>query len=674
MATQAPATAEREASGSERRNRRRARRLLSVPGEHASRVEPYGILLAVVLAAIWAWWGWKQGAYFGAVMLPGAVLLCAAGALGALGAPTSLRLGLNPPARVALGALVALAGWTLASALWSPAPDVAVADAQRVLVYALAFGLGLWLCNLAGRRMELALAPIAVAGAIVAVATTVALLAGDDIHRYVEVDGTLQYPLGYRNANAAFFFVAVWPALGLAGSRGLDWRLRGLALGAATLCLELGLLSQSRASVIAGAVAVLVFLVASPRRASALGWLVLAVVPALGVVAHLGPLYHAALDNRPLLGELHSAVGAAAIGGVIAIVAGGLAARFGARVAPGPRREAQIDRGVLVGLGAFLLAGVAAFAIAVGNPVDWIGQRVTEFNRGNNGSLHAQTTRFGFNTGTGRGDLWRVAVLEAGRDPLFGAGAGGYRFVHLRERESGSVTVRDAHSAELETLSELGVPGLALLMAAVAAAALGIRRSRRLGPGAAALGAVAFAAGAYWLVHASLDWFWPYAAVTAPVICLAGAACAPAMRTVRASRGGTGRQLIVTAAIIFAASTIPPFLSDRYLSAAFSEWRTDLSGAYSDLDEAARWNPLSEEPQLATGAIARAAGDRGRAIDAFTAATRKRPEDWAPHYYLATIYARSAPRLARAEVDLALELDPKEPALRALRRRLDSAR
>ena len=81
----------------------------------------------------------------------------------------------------------------------------------------------------------------------------VALLSGDDFRPYLDA-GTLQYPIGYRNANAAFFLIAMWPAVALAANRELDWRLRAIALGTATLCLELGALSQSRGSMIGMAV------------------------------------------------------------------------------------------------------------------------------------------------------------------------------------------------------------------------------------------------------------------------------------------------------------------------------------------------------------------------------------------------------------------------------------
>jgi O-antigen ligase/polysaccharide polymerase Wzy-like membrane protein len=637
-------------------------------------IEPHALFAVVLLTAVWTWWAWKQGAYFGTVMLPGAIVLCAGAVVLAVSAPWRVRLARSWPAKVAIVALTGLGAWTLLSAIWSPAPDIALADAQRVLTYALVFGLGIWLCNLVGRRLELALVPLAAAGAIVAVATTVTLLVGRDLATYLDLDGTLQFPLGYRNANAAFFLIALWPALALATSPRVDWRLRGLALGAATLCLELGLLGQSRGSSLALPVALFVYLLAAPRRARALLWLALAAVPALLIVPHLSVLYHAGNGHRPPLEDVRSAARAAAIGAGLAVLLGAAVARLTSSVALPGRVSSGLDRAVAVGLILAPLAAVAAFVIVVGNPATWIDRKLVQFQGGESAQLSRQATRFGFNTGTGRGDLWRIALDEGAANPLLGDGAGGYRYAYLLQRRTVGITVRDAHSVELETLSELGVPGLALLALAVGGAAAGVVRARRIGLPAASLGGAALAAGAYWLVHASIDWFWPYPAVTAPVICLAGAACAPALRTAAPTRRVAGRRALAAATVLLALSAIPPFLSQRYVNAAFAEWRADRPQAYADLDAAGRWNPWSEDPLLAEGAIAREAGARRRAIDAFTAAVRKRPDDWAPHYYLASLYADSAPARARSELAAAFALDPGEPALVALRQRLAAGR
>jgi len=126
--------------------------------------------------------------------------------------------------------------------------------------------------------------------------------------------------------------------------------------------------------------------------------------------------------------------------------------------------------------------------------------------------------------------------------------------------------------------------------------------------------------------------------------------------------------------IVLAISAVPPFISLNYLRGAYGEWRTDIGRAYSDLDRARSANPLALEPYLAEGAIAREAGQRGRAIQAFTQAAAKRPEEWASHYYLARLYQAKAPRRAAAELALARQLNPNEAVITALQHRLTAQR
>ena len=185
------------------------------------------------------------------------MLLCATTVVLAWAAPWRASLRPSRPATIALAALAALGVWAALSALWSPAPDVAIETAQRILTYALAFGLGIWLSTLLGSRLHLALVPLAAAGAFAGIVAVVGMLTGDHVRHYLELDGTLEFPLGYRNANAAFFAIALWPALGLASRRAGAWPVRAAALATATLCLDLAMLSQSRGSLLAGAVGAL---------------------------------------------------------------------------------------------------------------------------------------------------------------------------------------------------------------------------------------------------------------------------------------------------------------------------------------------------------------------------------------------------------------------------------
>ena len=144
-----------------------------------SRLEPAAWLALALLSATWAWWAAKEGAYFGVVLLPGAMLLCAGAALLFWFSPRREGHGLSWPVLVSIAALVALAGWSALSALWSPAGDVALLDAQRILTYALCFAVGFKFCTLLGTRLHLALVPLAFAGAFAGAIAVGALIMGD---------------------------------------------------------------------------------------------------------------------------------------------------------------------------------------------------------------------------------------------------------------------------------------------------------------------------------------------------------------------------------------------------------------------------------------------------------------------------------------------------------------
>jgi O-Antigen ligase len=637
-----------------------------------TRVAPAGIVSLLLLTGLFAVWAWQYGGWFGTALYPGTVVLAAGLVLLALFAPVRFRLRGWPA--VALGALIALGLWSALSALWSPAPDVAIEDAQRILAYAMAFGLGLWMCTLLGSRLHLAMAPVAFAGLFAGIVALIGILAGDNPRELLD-EGTLQYPFGYRNANAAFFLIAAWPAVGLAASRGLDWRLRGLALATATLCFQLAALGQSRGSVLGVAAALIVYLLVSDDRARGVGWLLLAVIPALVVVPALTDLYQAVdeVGSQDALPELRAA-GRTVIGGsALALLLGLGAALLERRYPPSPALLRRANRGVAVAAALIAAAGVAGFVVTTGNPAGWIGDRADEFLTQGSPQGGAGSSRFGFNAGTERDDLWRVALDDAGEDPVLGTGAGGYYYSYLRNRTGEGVeSAQDAHSVELEFLGELGSVGLALFLVVLVASVGAALRARRLGGEAAALVTIALTAAAYWLAHSSLDWFFPFPAITAPVLMLLGAAGAPALAA-GASPSRWGRRAVVAAAVVLALSVVAPYLSQRYIDQAYNGWRGDIEKAYEDLDRAAQLNPLAEEPLLAEGGIAQAAGDRDRAIDALERAAAKRPEEWATHYFLARLYAGSEPAMARRELEFVRTQNPLSPRVEELEVRLRAA-
>ncbi len=106
-----------------------------------------------------------------------------------------------------------------------------------------------------------------------------------------------------------------------------------------------------------------------------------------------------------------------------------------------------------------------------------------------------------------RASYWGAARATAGAHPFGGSGAGTFGAIHQQ-----APYARDAHSLYLQALSELGAPGLLLIVAFLAfPLALAIRRGLTV----PAAGLTVFA------LHAGVDWDWQLPAVTLAALALA---------------------------------------------------------------------------------------------------------------------------------------------------------
>jgi hypothetical protein len=131
-------------------------------------------------------------------------------------------------------------------------------------------------------------------------------------------------------------------------------------------------------------------------------------------------------------------------------------------------------------------------------------------------------------SGHGRTALWHSAWREGAAHPLAGGGAGTWPRAYAAQ--SGSLSgPANAHSLELETLAELGVIGLGLLLAFLALSARAARAARAEPWAPAALAVLAA-----WAVVSAVDWDWQLPAATLPAMlaagALAGARRAPPLR------------------------------------------------------------------------------------------------------------------------------------------------
>src|SRR3954469_5985688 len=202
-------------------------------------------LPAMAAVAVLVWWSADQGGYFQKTFYPGTILVLGVLVATAIGAPETFR-GLARPAQVALGALAAFTAWSFFSISWADAPGPAWDAANRSLLYLVLFAL--FSRATAGRiTRRVILGAWTLAMIVLGIVVLLKLPGVLDAHVTLFAPG-LEQPLGYSNANAALFLMAMWPALTLAASFGIPPVLRGVFAGGAVVLAETSLLSESRGS------------------------------------------------------------------------------------------------------------------------------------------------------------------------------------------------------------------------------------------------------------------------------------------------------------------------------------------------------------------------------------------------------------------------------------------
>jgi O-antigen ligase len=284
-------------------------------------------------------------------------------------------------------------------------------------------------------------------------------------------------------------------------------------------------------------------------------------------------------------------------------------------------------------------------------------------------------------SGSGRWQFWTAAVDEWREAPVLGEGAGSYE-AWWAEHRSITLFVKDAHSLYLESLGELGVVGLGLVLALFASGiGIGVLRARRsvgdVRVTAAALAAV-FAA---YSAAAGFDWVWELTAVSvlgfaALAVVSASAAAAPApLRPVatgvrpRRIRGrfGLGVAALLVAWILIFAQAIP-LLAEREIAdseAAVEQY--DLDQAFSSAGAARDIQPWAATPYLQLALVSEQAGDLPLARAWIDEAIERDRRDWRLWLVSARVETKLG-RVAAAEQSLrrAAELNPRSPLFRRL--------
>jgi tetratricopeptide (TPR) repeat protein len=551
-----------------------------------------------------------------------------------------------------VAALSALAAWTWLSAAWAPSAGVSLREGFRAILLPLAAGCSVVV--LTGARISGRLALVWAGVAVVCAYALATRLLPDRLGVFDPIAGyRLSEPLGYWNALGIFATLGLLLAAALVVGGGT--RIVRVAAAASLPLLALtSYFTFSRGAWAALVLGVLAQLVLDPGRGR-LALVLLALVPAPALAVAAGTRAHSLTRTDAQLGDAasegHHLLAWLVVLTVLAAFSGLVAGRI-------PERLERAGHLVLV-LGA-CVAGVAV--VAAPGPPHTLPTRAwhafTAPAPDTGGDLGRRLRSL---SGSGRVKQWEAALEQARERPFLGQGAGSYESYWLRHREAPG-KVRDAHSLYLELLGELGIVGLALLLAALALPVSAAIKARRH-----PLVPAAFGAYVAYLVHAGVDWDWEMPALTLVAVFVGGAllvatrgAPRPLSPRMRAGALAATVGLMAVAFVGLAGSTA---LSQSAHAARAGDWRASIARA----QRAETWAPWSAEPFKQIGDAELALGRSSRARAAYKKAIGRAPNDWSLWFDLARASSGVERRRALAR---AAELNPLSPEIAQFRKEL----
>jgi O-Antigen ligase len=419
-------------------------------------------------------------------------------------------LTLDRSTLIMLAGTVGLAIWSLVSTIWAPIAGNAWGAAAIVVLYAGALlTSAIVFTDRAARRAAEPVLALGVA-VVIGYAMSERLLPGL-LHFAASstAEGRLEQPLTYWNAMGSLAAIGLILGARLCGDPDRPRPIRAAA-AAGSVLVGSGLYTTfSRGALFEYAIGVVMLVVLCRRREQLHGAVVSVAAAVLGA-AMTAPFHSVTALAGP--SSTADAQGVIVLAGIVvlALLAAGAQLWLVAHEHPGelklPRYAAQIAGSLVVAL--------MALAIVVGST-----EKSTVQLGGGAGRLTAlSSSRYAY---------WRVALDTFDQQPIRGVGAGGWS-VYWLQRQGSNGFAQDAHSLPLQTMSELGLVGLAFLIMLVVGAGLAARKALRIARAAAVAPIAVLVA---WSAHSLIDWDWQMPAVTLIAFGMAGllgALCQPA--------------------------------------------------------------------------------------------------------------------------------------------------
>jgi tetratricopeptide (TPR) repeat protein len=581
-----------------------------------------------------------------------------------------------------MGALVAV---TAVSISWAVEPSAAWVEANRTLSYLATMAAGVALVRLFPRAWAsllggVVLASVAICGYALLTKVFPGALNADEIY------ARLREPYGYWNAVGLTAALGGPACLWLGARRAGHAALNALAYPALGLLVVTLLLAYSRGALLALALGCAVWFALVPlrlRSAAVLG------TGALGggLVALWAFAQNPLSKDNAALGERATAgheLGIALVAMLIVLLIAGMAIGFAsAQRAPSPDARRQAGVVLLIALALVPVAFVGVLALSdrgLGGSLSNGWKNLTDPSASGNVVSNAPNRLTA--VGSVRARYWNEALKMFRAHKALGVGAGGYATVRPRFRND-DLDVRHAHGYVVQTVADMGVVGLtvslALLAAWLAAAGRtvglwGPSRRRPWTPervGMATLLVICLVFG----VHSFIDWTWfvPGNAILA-LLCagwLAGRGATDEPIAQRTTPRLAVRQpwrigLAVAAVAIAVVAGWTSWQPQRAVAEGSDALAAAEAGRYTQaraqIADAQEINPLSDDLLYQEAAIERAAGDPSAARRALQNAVRNQPANPTPWLNLAEFELSEGRKpQALSAIGSALYLDPRSP-------------
>ena len=390
------------------------------------------------------------------------------------GAIVAAAVILTPPGKRVyglwpVGLLLTFAALSALSVVWSAQPDASWQNAGLMFTYSAVFGAAVALARAAPDRWPAVLGGVTLAAVVVCgyALLTKIFPASLDAH---DIYARLQAPYGYWNATGLTAAMGVIGCMWLGARRAGHALLSALAYPAMGLLLLTLMLAYSRGALVAAALGLTLWFAVVPLRLRGAAVLLTGAAGAGLVVAwdfskHALSTDSVALPARVIAGHQ---LGVLLVAMLLLLAIAGVAIGFSTgRHAPSrvTRRRAGA---VLLSI---LVLGVIAFAGALAASHRGLSGSISHgFHSLTNPHAAVPPNTPGRLTAIGsvRARYWNEALKVFQAHPVLGAGARSYGTARLRYRTE-DLEANDAHGFVVQTLADLGLVGLAIALALLAA-------------------------------------------------------------------------------------------------------------------------------------------------------------------------------------------------------------